>query len=306
MTGTEGRGGPGGAGYDRRIDPLTGEASVIVAKRQARPNLGEGVHTPVVDCPFCPGGIEAPEDYDVKAFTNRWPSIPEGRCEVVLYTSDHDASFASLGTAGARKVVDLWAERTAALGARDDVAYVLVFENRGPEVGATIPHPHGQIYAFPEVPPAPGRELATGSCSLCGIEPGERLVATIGGWRAWVPEAATWPYALVLAPGAHEPDLPTLAGDARDDLAGLLVDALGRLDRLFDAPMPYMLWFHQRPTDGQAWETAHVHVHVAPLHRSPGTQRYVAAGELGSGMFFNPVDPADAAAALRAAGDDPH
>ena len=294
-----------GVGYDRRIDPLTGDASVIVAKRQARPNLGEGVHTPVVACPFCPGGIEAPEDYDVRAFTNRWPSIPEGRCEVVLYTSDHDASFASLGVAGARKVVDLWAERTAVLGARDDVAYVLVFENRGPEVGATIPHPHGQIYAFPEVPPAPARELATGACALCGVEPGHRLVNRAGGWRAWVPDAATWPYALVVAPEAHEPDLPAMDDRSRDGLAAVLVDALGRLDALFDAPMPYMLWFHQRPTDGQAWSSAHVHVHVAPLYRSPGTQRYVAAGELGSGMFFNPVDPADAAAALRAVGHDP-
>ncbi len=294
------RSGGGRIGYDRRIDPLTGEASVIVAKRQARPNLGEGVTTPVVACPFCPGGLEAPEDYDVKAFTNRWPSIPHGRCEVVLYTSDHDASFASLGVAGARKVVDLWAERTAALGGRDDVAYVLVFENRGPEVGATIPHPHGQIYAFPEVPPAPARELATASCALCRTDPGDRLVAAVGGWRAWVPDAATWPYALMVAPDEHEPDLPALDDRSRDGLAGVLVDALGRLDRLFDAPMPYMLWFHQRPTDGQAWTSAHVHVHIAPLHRSPGTQRYVAAGELGSGMFFNPVDPADAAAALRA------
>ena len=138
---------PSAAPYDRRVDPLTGEAAVIVAKRQARPNLGEGVHTAsTVTCPFCPGGVEAPEDYDVKAFTNRWPSISDGRCEVVLYTSDHEASFASLGVAGARKVVDLWAERTAALGGRDDVAYVLVFENRGPEVGATIPHQIGRAH----------------------------------------------------------------------------------------------------------------------------------------------------------------
>ena len=294
------------APYDRRIDPLTGEASVIVARRQARPNLGEGVHTAsAVTCPFCPGGVEAPEDYDVKAFTNRWPSISDGRCEVVLYTSDHDASFASLGVDGARKVVDLWAERTAALGGRDDVAYVLVFENRGPEVGATIPHPHGQIYAFPEVPPAPRRELEEAGCALCGVDPGPRLVHAVGGWRSWVPDAATWPSALVVAPDAHEPDLPSLGDAGRTGLAEVLVDALGRLDRLFDAPMPYMLWFHQRPTDGGHWPTAHLHVHVAPLYRSPGTQRYVAAGELGSGMFFNPVDPVDAAAALRAAGADP-
>ncbi|MCB9371995.1 MAG: galactose-1-phosphate uridylyltransferase [Microthrixaceae bacterium] len=290
------------APYDRRVDPLTGEAAVIVAKRQARPNLGEGVHTRSSGCPFCPGGIEAPDDYDVKAFPNRWPSISDGRCEVVLYTSDHDATFASLGVAGARKVVDLWAERTAHLGARDDVHYVLVFENRGPEVGATIPHPHGQIYAFPEVPPAPRRELEGASCALCGVDPGDRLVSQAGGWRAWVPDAATWPYSLLVAAVAHEPDLPALGPDERDGLAATLVDVLGRLDALFDAPMPYMLWFHQRPSDGGPWPTAHLHLHLAPLYRSPGTQRYVAAGELGSGMFFNPVDPVDAAAALRAAG----
>lgn len=294
---------PSAAPYDRRVDPLTGEAAVIVAKRQARPNLGEGVHTAsTVTCPFCPGGVEAPEDYDVKAFTNRWPSISDGRCEVVLYTSDHEASFASLGVAGARKVVDLWAERTAALGGRDDVAYVLVFENRGPEVGATIPHPHGQIYAFPEVPPAPQRELEAATCALCGVDPGARLVHAVGGWRSWVPDAATWPYALLVAPDAHEPDLPELGDAGRTGLAEVLVDALGRLDALFDGPMPYMLWFHQRPTEGGAWPNAHLHVHVAPLYRSPGTQRFVAAGELGSGMFFNPVDPDDAAAALRDAG----
>ncbi len=287
--------------YDRRVDPLTGEASVIVAKRQDRPNLGEGAHTPTTGCPFCPGGIEAPEDYDVKAFTNRWPSISDGRCEVVLYTADHDASFASLGVPGARKVVDLWADRTAALGARDDVAYVLVFENRGPEVGATIPHPHGQIYAFPEVPPAPAAELGTGACVICAEQPGARVVATVDRWRSWVPDAATWPYALMIAPEDHRPDLPSLDDASRDGLAAVLVDALGRLDRLFDDAMPYMLWIHQRPTDGGEWPSAHLHVHVAPLYRSPGTQRFVAAGELGSGMFFNPVAPQDAAADLRGA-----
>jgi UDPglucose--hexose-1-phosphate uridylyltransferase len=93
------------------------------------------------------------------------------------------------------------------------------------------------------------------------------------------------------------PDLPSLT--SRDDLAALLVDATRRLDALFDAPMPYMLWFHQRPTDGGDWTSAHLHAHLAPLLRAPSTQRFVAAGELGSGIFFNPVEPADAAAALR-------
>src|SRR4029079_18285862 len=117
--------------------------------RQERPNQ------PSAECPFCVGGLESPEPYDVRAFVNRWPSFPDRRCEVVLYAPDHDATFWSLGGEGALAVVDLWAERSAALGARAVVAYGLVFENRGAEVGATIPHPHGQIYAYTDVPPNP-------------------------------------------------------------------------------------------------------------------------------------------------------
>jgi UDPglucose--hexose-1-phosphate uridylyltransferase len=236
-------------------------------------------------------------------FANRWPSLPDERSEVVLYSPDHDATFWSLGVAGAERVVRLWAERTAALGARPDVGYVLVFENRGPEIGATITHPHGQIYAFDVVPPVPGTELASGSCSLCGIDPGRRLVATAGDWRAWVPDAAAWPFELLLAPVHHLADLPTVVDgkeQAASSLARVLVDVLERLDRLFDEPMPYMLWFHQRPTDGEDWAMAHVHAHVAPVFRKPGTMRYVAAGEVGSGVYFNPVDPEDAAKWLRA------
>jgi UDPglucose--hexose-1-phosphate uridylyltransferase len=278
-----------------RVDPLTGEMVQVVVSRQARPNL------PTADCPFCPGGIEAPEDYQVRAFANRWPALPGGACEVVLYSPDHHATFATLGADQARAVVDLWAERSADLGGRADIDYVLVFENRGAEVGATISHPHGQIYGYDLVPAGPRRELEHGDsdAGLGAAAPGDRLVSALGSWRAWVPAAAAWPYALVLAPETRVPDLPSLPRGSRDDLAALLVDLVGRLDRLFDAPMPYMLWFHQRPFDGGAWPAAWVHAHIAPLLRSPGTARFVAAGELGGGMMINPVDPIDAARALR-------
>jgi len=279
---------------DRRVDPLTGAQVRVVAARQDRPNQ------PRTDqCPFCVGGLEAPEPYAVKAFPNRWPPMPDERCEIVLYTPDHDATFTSLGRGGAREVIDLWAGRTAALGARDDVAYVLVFENRGPAVGATIPHPHGQIYAYDEIPPIPARELAAGACTLCEPPPDELLVHEVGGWRTHVPWAADWPFGLLVAPEAHLPDLPTLDDATRDGLADALVDAFGRLDRLFDEPMPYMAWFHQRPTDGGDWPTAHLHLHVAPYHRAPGTPRFVAAAEVGAGIYFNPVAPESAAQTLR-------
>jgi UDPglucose--hexose-1-phosphate uridylyltransferase len=282
---------------DVRIDDLSGATVVVAGTRQHRPNRpGAGA------CPFCVGGVEAPEPYDVKAFVNRWPSFPDDRCEVVLYTPDHDVTFPDLGLDGARRVVDLWAERTQALGARPDVAYVLVFENRGEEVGATIAHPHGQIYAYdrvPDVPLAEVRRTARGGCPLCGPVDRALTVAVSDTWRAWVPAASAYPYALLLAPDVHRPDLPSLDGPQRDGLAALLVDVLGRFDRLFDIALPYMLWFHQRPTDGGPWPEAHVHAHLVSPLRSPGVQRYVAAAELGSGTFVNPIAPEDAAAALR-------
>jgi UDPglucose--hexose-1-phosphate uridylyltransferase len=278
---------------DLRTDVHTGVHTYVVASRQERPNL------PETTCPFCPGGLEAPEDYDVRWFPNRWPAMPGERCEVVLYTPEHDATLWSLGADGALKVVDLWAERTTALGARADVAYVLVFENRGAEVGATIPHPHGQIYAFDFVPEVPLRELERGSRFT---EPGNRLVATAPGWRAWVPDAPIFPYALLLVPDEPVPDLPSLDGPGRAAFAQLLVDVLARLDRLFDAQTPYMLWIHQRPFDGRDWPSARLHVEIVSPWRAPGVTRYVAAGELGSGIYFNPVAPEDAARSLREAG----
>jgi len=281
-----------------RRDPLTGDRAWIVASRQDRPNL------PPDGCPFCPGGLEAPEPYHVRSFPNRWPPFAEGRAEIVLYTPRHDASFAALSATEARKVVDLWAERSAVLGALPDVDYVLVFENRGPAVGATIAHPHGQIYAFDAVPPRALTELTSGDtdAALGPDAPGDRLVTEgAAGWRAWVPWAATWPFELLLAPARRVPDLPSLDGAGRDALGALLVDAVGRLDRLFAEPMPLMLWFHQRPFDGGDWPQAWLHLHVAPILRSAGTPRYVAAGELGSQVWFNPIDPADAAERLRRA-----
>ncbi|MEY3266581.1 MAG: galactose-phosphate uridylyltransferase, partial [Actinomycetota bacterium] len=122
-----------------RTDTYLGTVVHIVADRQSRPNL------PVSDCPFCLGGLEAPVQYDVRAFANRWPALDPGYCEVVLYTPHHEDTFASLGDIGARAVVDLWAQRTAALQEMPKGEYVIVFENRGAEIGATISHPHGQI-----------------------------------------------------------------------------------------------------------------------------------------------------------------
>jgi UDPglucose--hexose-1-phosphate uridylyltransferase len=278
-----------------RIDPVTGTVVQVAASRQGRPNL------PVDACPFCVGGIESPDPYVVRSFVNRWPSFPDDRCEVVLYGPEHGQTLASLGAARARLVVDLWAERTATIGARDDIAYVLCFENHGAEVGATIPHPHGQLFAYAEVPPVPANVLARLAAGNALLEDApDRVVVERDGWRAWVPGAPAYPHHVRLAPLEQTPDLPSLDDAARDALASVLVDVLGRLQRLFDPPMPYMLWWVQRPTDGGTWPGAWLHLEIVSPWRSQGVPRHVAAGELGGGVLVNPVDPDDVAARLRA------
>jgi UDPglucose--hexose-1-phosphate uridylyltransferase len=282
---------------DAERDPLTGRDVRIVEHRQDRPNL------PKRGCPFCPGGLEAPEHYDTHWFVNRWPALPNGRAEVLLYSPDHKASMATLSPAQARAVVDLWVARTIELGGRDDVAYVLPFENRGAAAGATIDHPHGQIYAYDFVPAVAQRELAADECSLCDAVPDGLLVDAKSGWSTSVPALATWPFELVIAPRDHIPDLPSLDDANRTALATLLPRAVAALDTHFGADTPLMLWIHQRPYDGNDWPRAHVHVHVTPLWRETGVPRFVAAAELGSEVFFNPVSPFEAAASLRFALD---
>ena len=279
-----------------RVDPLTGVEVQITGSRQKRPNR------PVSGCPFCVGGVESPEPYEVMAFTNRSPSYPDGRCEVVLYSPDHEASLSTLPAAHVRQVVDLWAERTAALGGRPDLAYVLVFENNGADVGATIPHPHGQIYSYPTVPALPATELRRLAMGHHLLEDRPELVVVErDGWRAWVPSAPIYPYGMRVAPLEQRPDLPSLTSAERDAFGSVLAEALGRLEAVFDPPMPYMFWIHQRPFDGAAWHQAWLHVEVAGPHRSPGVMRYVAGAELGSGAYLNPVPPELAAEHLRAA-----
>ncbi len=274
-----------------RVDPVLGTVVHVVGTRQARPNL------PSTGCPFCVGGREAPEPYDVRSFPNRWPAMEGERCEVVLYSPEHDASFWSLGVDGARKVIDLWAERTAELGARSDVDYVLVFENRGPEVGATIAHPHGQIYAYDHVPQRQAARLA--APWRPDANPGERLVSERDGWSAWVPEAPVFPVSIEVAPTTQVADLMSMDETQRCQLAAMLVDVLARLDHLYGQPIPYMLWLNQRPTSADASSEAWFNVEIVSPWRAAGVQRFIAAAEVASGEYFNPVVPEELATQLR-------
>jgi UDPglucose--hexose-1-phosphate uridylyltransferase len=320
----------GAGSHELRFDPLTGEWVLVVPHRQGRPNLPES------GCPFCVGGLEAPDPYDVRAFPNRWApylpgppvdlaevgdngqhpfanrALPRGAAEIVLFSPEHGASLATIGIDGVMRVIDLWVERTEALLARPEIEYVLVFENRGAAVGATIHHPHGQIYGYPFVPPTPAREVAGRAgrgCPICAeiaaeSGDGERVVYDDGEWAAWVPFASAHSYGLRFAPRTHIGRLADLDPAGRRALATVLTDVLGRYDRLWardddGGPFPYLMWFHQAPAhhDGEY----HLHGHIAPPLRAPGVLRYVASGELGGGLLANPVLPEKAASDLRAA-----
>lgn len=274
---------------DLRTDPWLGTRVHVVGARQNRPNLPSG------PCPFCPGGLEAPGPYRVRWFPNRWPPMDAERCEIVLYSPVHEGSLTALDDASMADLVDLWAERSAALGSRDDVATVLIFENHGREVGATIDHPHGQIYSFDHVPERTLARLRSG----WSPETADALVVEESdGWRTFVPSAPVHPVSLQVAPVDRLHDLPGMDDGRRAAFGRAFQRARRRVERLFDDPVPTMSWINQRPFDGShhdAWFNAEI---VSPW-RSNGVPRFIAAAEVATGEYFNPVAPEELAERLR-------
>ncbi|NCV96398.1 MAG: hypothetical protein EBW27_00125 [Acidimicrobiia bacterium] len=221
----------------------------------------------------------------------------------MMYTSDHDARLATLPATQLSALIDLWAQRTEALGARHDVDYVLIFENSGREVGATIDHPHGQIYAFDHVPDRPARRLAA------GWKPDpttDRLIVQRDGWAATVPSSSPYPLAIEIAPIERVPDLVSMNVEQRAGFGVILQDVLSRIERLHDGPTPTMMWFNQRPTviatrarDVDGYADAWFNVEIVSPWRAPGVMRYIAAAEVATGEYFIPVVPEQLASRLR-------
>jgi UDPglucose--hexose-1-phosphate uridylyltransferase len=281
---------------DLRRDPWLGTMVHVVASRQKRPNL------PSSGCPFCVGGLEAPEPSTVKVIPNRWPPMPDERCEVVLYTSDHDARLATLSPTNMRELIDVWAQRTTELGARDDVDFVLIFENSGREVGATIDHPHGQIYAFDHVPERPRKRLAA------GWKPDptrDRLIVEHDGWVATVPYSSAYPLAVEIAPVERLADLASADAAQRRAFGEILQDVLRRIEALHDGPTPTMMWFNQAPSvrgarsrDIEGLADAWLNVEIVSPWRAPQVMRYIAAAEVATSEYFIPVVPEDLAVRL--------
>lgn len=300
-----------------RHDRLLGDSVAIASHRQTRT-----YHPPADECPLCPSRdgrlSEIPAaDYDVAVFENRFPSLAgdTGRCEVVCFTSDHHASFADLTEEQAGVVLEAWTDRTAELSQLPDVEQVFCFENRGAEIGVTLGHPHGQIYAYPFVTPRTERMLAsvaehrerTGGNLFDDVladerADGRRIVLEGEHWIAFVPYAAHWPYEVHLYPKRRVPDLLALGEAARTEFPQIYLEVLRRFDRIFgegEPPTPYIAAWHQAPRSIPDREDFALHLELFTIRRTPGKLKFLAGSESGMNVFINDVPPEAAAARLR-------
>jgi len=308
-----------------RWHPLLRQWVAVAALRQDRPQMPQNW------CPFDPGSGRVPDDYDVFLYPNDFPAFrfenapfsPEtglfcttgaqGSCDVVLYSPNHNLLPSQLSVEQWVKVVRLWTRRTEELFARPEVESVSVFENTGVAIGVTMPHPHGQIYAFPFLPPLVKTELESasgyyrdsGECIYCEIlrrelEDGRRMVASNQSFVAFLPFFGRFPAEMQIYSRRHAGKLSDLADAEVEDLAGLLSVVRRKYDHLYGFPMPLMMLVRQQPAKGE-YPYFHFHVEFLPIQRSPTKLKFLAAVESGNGTFLNDTRAEEQAIKLREA-----
>ena len=315
-----------------RYNPLLGEWLATATHRQDRTFLPPADFCPL--CPTKPGKFptEVPEpDYDIVSFENRFPSlkrIPEkpaiesdgiykvepslGVCEVVLYSPNHNTSLAAEPVERIHKLVRVWRDRFETLELHNFVKYVFIFENKGEAVGVTLHHPHGQIYAYPFVPPVVAKELVQTEkyfnenhrCLLCDVldkelEVKDRVIASNDSFAAYIPFFARYPYEVHISSRRHLQAFSDLSVAEERGLAGILKQVLAAFDRLFDRSFPYIMAIHQRPSDGGDYDHYHFHIEFYPPMRTAEKLKYLAGSEAGAGMFINDTLPETTAERLR-------
>lgn len=329
--------------WQQRWHPLREEWVLFTSHRGGRPWVGD-THPPAETapphfdpaCALCPGvkrlSGENPRYPSVYGFTNDLPCFAAdapvpvplsgndfyrtrpatGTAEVVCYSPDHAKTFVDLTDAECRAVVDFWAERTVALGARPDVDHVLIFENKGSLVGTSNPHPHCQIYAgnliygFTAAEVASGRKYFQRFGRLLGADllareaAGPRVIAQNDGWLACVPWFARYAYEVFILPKRAVATLADLTPAERAALGLMIREVAIRYDNLWRMPLPYVMAVHQAPSDGQDHATYPFHLEFHPPLRKPDTMKYLAGPEIGGGSMTNESDPDVKAAELRA------
>lgn len=316
-----------------RWNPLLGEWTITATHRQERTFLPPADYCPL--CPTRPGAFETEiptPAFDIAVFENRFPSLQvsppppavdgcalypvrpaQGVCEVVVYTDRHTTTLAEESVERIRRLILVWRDRFAELGARDDVAYVYIFENKGEAVGVTLHHPHGQIYAYPFIPPRIARKLAqaeqhwkaTGRDLLGDVldeerRDGRRIVCENEAFVAFIPFFARYPYETLIVPRRQVAALTDFDARERWRLAEILKTLLVGYDRLFGFSLPYVMALHQRPTDGGDHPYVRFHIEFLPPHRTANKLKYLAGSESGAGAFINDTIPEETAPRLRA------
>jgi len=314
-----------------RWNPLLCTWTMVAGNRQARPNLRTD------GCPFCPGSGNVPSTYDVLEYDNDFPALttdpdePDavgselspvvpnyGKCEVILYSPQHDVSLHDLSVAHLTRLVELWTERQRVLSSDPRIKYIFPFENRGEEVGVTMRHPHGQLYAYPFVPLKIRTELDSarawhdehGSCLFCDltrdeVSDGRRVILSNGSFVAYIPSFTDYPYGVFVTSRAHKGSFTDFTPSERTDLAHMLKTLTGGFDLLFARRFPYMMCIHQAPVnspeDAGCEESYHFHIEFYPPLRNETTVKYYASSEMGAWAACNPLRVEDTAPALAAA-----
>lgn len=308
-----------------RWNPTVAEWVSTASHRQNRPQM------PTDWCPFDPGSGRVPENYDVLIYPNDFPafSIPppdpaiegddlyrversRGKCDVVLYHPDHHTSLPQLTVDHITLLVKLWRKRFAEHKATPGIRYVLIFENKGAVIGVTMPHPHGQIYAFPFIPPRLKLEVAAARahsrkhhrCLYCDIlkkerRDGRRVVAENDAFTAVIPFYARWPYEVHIFSRRHLGALDEFRPSEERALAEMLKWVTMKYDNLFSFSFPYMMVLHQSPARGK-YPFYHFHIEFYPPHRSKEKLKYLASVETGGGTFLNDSLAEEKAAEFRA------
>jgi UDPglucose--hexose-1-phosphate uridylyltransferase len=317
-----------------RWHPILEEWVITATLRQDRTFFPPPDYNPLA--PTKPGGFPTEisrSDYDIVVFENKFPSLQPhppspavrgtdltpvrpavGACEVVVYTPQADATLAELPVEKIEHLVWVWTDRFAALGARPEIHYIFLFENKGREIGVTLTHPHGQIYAYPFVPPRLQTELnaakkhwdAHGTNLFLDVlaqelEDGRRIITQNDSFVATVPFFARYPYEVHIT--ARAPGKAALTDFTRaglHDLATILKTVLTKYDALFGVSLPYIMAMHQRPTDGGAYPHYQFHIEFYPPNRTKDKLKYLAGSEAGAGTYINDTLAEEKAAELRA------
>lgn len=315
-----------------RWHPILEEWVITATHRQDRTFLPPDDYCPL--CPTQPGAFptEIPaSDYQIVTFENKFPSLQhpapkpavktsglykvapaDGVCEVVCYTPRHGGTLTDATLEEMGNLIDVWTDRFEELGSREFIDYVLIFENKGKDIGVTLTHPHGQIYAFPFIPPKIQRELdsalrhkdSTGNCLFCDIieeeiRDGRRMVAENDSFVAMIPFFARFPYEVYVFSRNHHQSMLAFGPKEREDLALILKTVLLKYDNLWGTSQPYMMIMHQAPTDGRDYGYYHYHIEFHPPHRTQVKLKYLAGCETGAGSYINDTLAEEKAAELR-------